>query len=134
MKALVFAAGIVVSLSTIGCGAASTGVRVAKPVALEGERPLTVRTDAGNLWVGAHAWSETRRAWKNPAQGQIEELSIRAIKGGHEISFVQGGLQWRGEVDGDHVARGPLQIVPALDARSNRLTDGTPNHLADSGK
>jgi hypothetical protein len=84
-----------------------------------GRSRLTVRTDAGNLWVGAHAWTETRRTWEKPAQGKIEELTIRPIEGGHEITFLQGGLLWRGEVDADHKARGPLQVVPSADAGSD---------------
>ena len=134
MNAFLLAAAVVVSLSSLGCATATALPLVAKPVAIDGDRPLAVRTDAGSLWVGSHVWSETRLTWKKPAQGQIEELSIRPIDGGHEITFVQGGLTWRGTVDGDHHALGPLQAMPALDARSGWNTDApSTTRAADAG-
>jgi len=119
MSALRFVAAAVLCVSSVGCASATTFPQVATPVAIDGDRPLAVRTDAGSLWVGAHAWSETRRTWDKPARGQIEQLSIRRTEGGHEITFVQGGLTWRGAVDADHRAQGPLEMVPATSARSS---------------
>jgi hypothetical protein len=111
MKALIAFAAVVLSTSSLGCASANTVSAVAHPIAYEGARPLTVRTDAGSLWVGAHAWSETRRAWVKPAKGDVEAMEIRAIDGGHEITFRQGGAMWRGEVDAEYRSRGPLVIV-----------------------
>jgi hypothetical protein len=110
MKALVLIVAAVLVSSSLGCASAPCSP-VAKPVSVEGQRPLTVRTDAGNLWVGAHAWSETHRVWEKPACGPIEDLSIQAVEGGHTITFVQDGLVWRGELDENHRARGPLSLV-----------------------
>jgi hypothetical protein len=113
VKTIVFllAASVVVAASSLGCVTASIEPRVAKPAAIEGDHPLAVRTDAGNLWVGSHLWSEVHRVWRAPATGPIENLSIRTTAYGHEITFLQGGLQWRGEVDWDQNARGPLDIL-----------------------
>jgi hypothetical protein len=116
MKALVIVAAVLVS-SSLGCAASAPCSRIAKPVSVEGERPLTVRTDAGCLWVSAHTWSETHRAWEKPARGPIEDLSIQAVEGGHAITFAQGGLIWRGELDENHRARGPLTMVRDLGTR-----------------
>jgi hypothetical protein len=124
MKTFLFAAAALLSYGSIGSAAAiPSEPRVAKPVAIEGERPLTVRTDAGSLWAGSHVWSETNRVWSKPAGGRIEDLAIRPIPGGHEITFVQGGMTWRGEVDVDHRAKGPLQLVPSLDAGPSAPVD-----------
>jgi hypothetical protein len=113
MKALVIVAAVLVS-SSLGCAASAPCSHVAKPVSVEGERPLTVRTDAGTVWVGAHTWSEAHRAWEKPACGPIQDLSIEATATGHAITFAQGGLVWRGELDENHRARGPLTIVRDL--------------------
>jgi hypothetical protein len=111
MNAFLFAAFVVAAASSFGCVTTSIEPRVAKPVAIEGDHPLTVRTDAGTLWIGSHVWSEVHRVWKAPATGPIEDLSIRTTAYGHEITFLEGGLQWRGEVDRDQNARGPLEVL-----------------------
>jgi hypothetical protein len=113
---------IVAAVPSLGCLVTSTEPRVAEPVVVEGEHPLAVRTDAGQVWVGSHVWSEMRPAWKAPAHGRMEDLVIRPIASGHEITFLQGGLQWRGEVDRDHNPRGPLVVV-----REYALVDSGPD-------
>jgi hypothetical protein len=116
LNAFLLAASVVAAASSLGCVTSSIEPRVAKPVAIEGDHPLTVRMDAGNLWVGSHVWSEVHRVWKAPAKGPIENLSIRTTAYGHEITFLQGGREWRGEVDWNQNARGSLDVLRRCDS------------------
>jgi hypothetical protein len=116
MKAIVIVAALLMSAS-LGCAAAPAPCQhVAAPVSVEGERPLTVRAEAGTVWVSAYAWGEPRRTWEMPARGVVAELVVRPIEEGHEVTFRQGGLLWRGELGRDRLAKGPLRPVPALGA------------------
>jgi hypothetical protein len=112
MKTVVLAAAIVAA--TLGCdGTATRCSHVATPVSIEGERPLTVRAEAGCVWVSQHEWSEPRRTWPMPARGGVEDLRIEALPaGGYRVTFQQGGLWWSGELDATRAARGPLQAAP----------------------
>ena len=97
---------------SLGCaGTAWRGSHVAAPVSLdEAGRPLTVRAEAGSLWTCAHVWTETRHAWDMPARGPVEDLMVWPLpgSGGYVVTFRQGGVAWRGELDAERTARGPL--------------------------
>lgn len=123
---LVLAAAVcsLVASAMLGCDGSPTRCsHVATPVSVSGDRPLTVRAEAGSVWCGAHAWTETRATWAMPARGPVEELTIRSLPdGGHAITFRQGGVFWRGEVDESRSARGPLRAMPeAVDLPAGSL-------------
>jgi hypothetical protein len=41
--------------------------------------------------------------------------------GGHAVTFRQGGVEWRGELDAARAARGPLQVVATpIEATAHR--------------
>lgn len=119
MKTLLLALAAVLSFGSFGCAAASTSSHAARPVSIDGESPLTVRAEAGSVWTSKRAWAEPKRVWAMPARGPVEGLAVQALPHGegHVITFVQGGIAWRGELDADRAARGPLlPIVGAHDA------------------
>lgn len=111
MKLIVVAA--VLASSALGCDAASTRcAHVAAPVSIEGQRPLTVRAEAGVVWTSTHAWAEARRAWAMPAQGPVEDVALRTLpNGGFAVFFRQGGTVWRGDLDSERQAVGPLRAL-----------------------
>lgn len=112
--ALVLALAAVLSFGSFGCAAASISSHTAHPVSIDGASPLTVRAEAGSVWT-------SKRVWAMPAHGPVEGLAVQALPHGegHVITFVQGGIAWRGELDADRVARGPLlPVVGARDANA----------------
>src|SRR5690348_13444559 len=116
MNAILVAA--VVALGSLGCGASAAPCpHVVAPASIEAERSLTVRIEAGCVWASSHAWTEPRRAWSTPARGPVENLALQARPndGGFVITFRQGGAEWRGELDAERTARGPLRAMPGPD-------------------
>ena len=107
-------AAVGIALGSLGCGVSAAGPHVGAPVSMDGERPLTVRAEAGRIWASYHIWSEPSRAWLLPAHGSVEDLQVRARPNdsGFVVTFRQGGVAWRGELDADRTARGPLQALP----------------------
>jgi hypothetical protein len=111
MKLMIIAATVFLS-GSLGC--AGTTLRGTQ-VSLEAGRCLTVRAEAGSLWTSAHVWTETRRTWDMPARGPVKDLAISPLPGdgGYVVTFRQGGVAWRGELDGERAARSPLSAVTA---------------------
>jgi len=114
----------VLALGSIGCDASpSRCAHVAAPVSLDGPRSLSVRAEAGSLWAGAGVWSGNHRAWTMPARGPVENMAIRALSnGGYEVTFLQGGVAWSGDLDADRKARGPLRPLPGPMPADERIT------------
>jgi hypothetical protein len=118
---LLAAISVVLLSGSFGCaGAALRLPHVPAPVSIDSGRPLTIRAEAGFLWASPHAWSEPRRAWKMPARGPVEGLALAQVpgEGGYVVTFRQGGVVWRGELDADRAARGPLEVVTPMRSAS----------------
>jgi hypothetical protein len=110
----ILAIAAILGSGSLGCaGAVPPCPHVPAPVSIEVERPLTVRAEAGSLWTSAHVWTEPRRTWSLPARGPVHGLAITPLPeiGGHAVTFRQGSVEWRGELDAARAARGPLQVV-----------------------
>ena len=114
MKRIVLMAAIV-GAGSFGCASFNAPCSSPPPVSFEGERPLTVRAEGGTLWTSGHLWAEPRRTWAMPARGPVGEMAVQAAATGrgHVVTFKQGGVLWRGELDGDRAPRGPLQALEA---------------------
>jgi hypothetical protein len=104
---------VAAALGSGAFGCVSTA-RPCAPVSIEGAQPLTIRAEAGEVWASAHAWTEPRHVWALPAHGDVGNLSTQALPDdvGWVVTFQQGGVAWRGELDASRAARTPLQIAP----------------------
>jgi hypothetical protein len=98
---------LAVALAAAGCAGRAAP---AQTISLDGEPHVTVRVEAGSVWVSARAWTAVEHAWTTPARGPVEQLAVRVLPGGgFEVSFRQGGVSWWGEIAPDRRARGPLR-------------------------
>jgi len=104
----------VIAVGSLGCAAPGTCTHIGQPQTfVTAARPLTLRVDAGTVWASANAVSYVNRAWPLPARGPVEDLSVSALPehGGYIVSFRQGGVAWRGELDASRTPRGALQVM-----------------------
>ncbi len=101
---------VIFSLGPLACGTPGTAARSPGPAASLGRTaPAFVEAVGGAVWVGAHPWTELRRAWALPTKG-LTEVSVAELPdgSGFEVRVSSDGRQWRGELDRERRARGPL--------------------------
>jgi hypothetical protein len=99
-----------VVLGSFGCAAPAASTRGPSATVPGSERPVTVHAEAGSVWAAPQREAMPRRAWAMPSTGAVLGLALEPIaEGGHVVRFVQGGVAWRGELDADLRARGPLR-------------------------
>jgi hypothetical protein len=98
---------------SLGCAASDACSHVGQPVTFAAGRPLTLRVEGGVVWASANAVSDVSHAWTVPARGPVDDLTVSALPegGGYVVSFRQGGVAWRGELDAHRAPRGPLQTT-----------------------
>ena len=117
------------ALGPIGCAgaAASQCPSVTTPAAASAARPLVVRAEAGSIWASPRVWAEPRRVWAMPARGPVEHLAQGAVTDGsgaigYVVTFRQGGMHWRGELDADRHTCGELRPLTAPPERATVAT------------
>jgi hypothetical protein len=116
MNRLFFVLAAVVVSGSIGC-TATPCPHVAQPALASGEHPCAMRAEAGVLWASAGVWAEPRRVWEMPAQGAVEQLEVVPMPGGagYVVTFRQGGVTWRGELDASRAGRDRLRQIVSPD-------------------
>lgn len=117
------------TLGPIGCAAAAATQcpSVTTPAAASAAQPLVVRAEAGSIWASPRVWAEPRRVWDMPARGPVEHLAQGAVTNGsgavgYVVTFRQGGMHWRGELDADRQTCGELRPLQAPVERSTMAT------------
>jgi hypothetical protein len=101
-----------VVLGSFGCAAPTSSSRGPRATLATTDRAVTIHAEAGSVWAGPRPEAMPRRAWAMPSTGPVEGLALEPIaEGGHVVRFVQGGVAWRGELDADLCARGPLRAA-----------------------
>jgi hypothetical protein len=101
-----------VVLGSFGCAAPASSARGPRATVQTGDRPVTIHAEAGSVWASPQREAMPRRAWTMPASGPVVGLWLEPVAdGGHVVRFTQGGVAWRGELDADLRARGPLAPV-----------------------
>jgi hypothetical protein len=106
----------VLASGSLGCAGSVTPCHhAAQPVTAASGRPLAVRAEMGVLWASAGVWAEPHRIWTMPARGAVDDLVVGPMPGGYFVTFRQGGVLWRGELDASRAGRGGLQPIAARD-------------------
>lgn len=77
---------------------------------------LTVRAEAGALWVSASPAAEPHRLWGLPTSGAVRDLTLVHDASGYAVVFSQEGRSWRGHLGRDGGRLVAIGSAPAPDA------------------